>query len=189
MTEQNCRLIVVTGPSGAGLPEIVDALMKKRTDLTAVTPITARKMKDGEVDGQSFWFYDLEGWNELKDNGDLLETTELAGNDYGTSRRLVREALAKGKHVLLSVEPERAAQVKKNMPESVCVYVEPSSEALLRERYKKTARNAFELAARMELAAEQRSIAAACDFCVYSDDEIRAVSELCTFINGLTGAC
>ena len=187
MAEQSCRLIVVTGPSGAGLPDIVARLMKGREDLSPVTPVTARKMKDGETDGQPFYFYDLEGWNALKESGDLLEATELAGNDYGTSRRLVREILASGKHVLLSVEPERAAQVRKNMPEAVCVYVEPSNPELLRERYAKTARNTFELTARMELAAEQRAFAGDCDFCVASDDPDTAVSELCGLIDSLSG--
>ena len=70
------KLYVLSGPSGAGLGEIVTALFARRKDLCAVTPITARKMKAGEVDGVGFYFYDLEGWNALKESGDLLEATE-----------------------------------------------------------------------------------------------------------------
>ncbi len=185
MMEQNCRLIVITGPSGAGLPDIVDELLKKKKNLDTVIPVTARKMKEDEVDGRNFYFYDLEGWNALKESGDLLEATELAGNDYGTSRRLVRKALAAGKHVLLSIEPERAAQVKRNMPEAVCIYVEPSSAELLRARYAAAARNSFELTARMELAAEQRALKEKCDFYVDSDDPEKAVRDLCNLVDGL----
>ena len=55
------KLYVLSGPSGAGLGEIVTALFARRKDLCTVTPITARKMKAGEVDGEGFYFYDLAG--------------------------------------------------------------------------------------------------------------------------------
>ena len=126
MDAAKTKLMVITGPFGAGLKDIVAEILNTRSDLTTVTPVTARKMKDGEQDGVSFFFYDLERWNAMKESGDLLETTELAGNDYGTSRTLVEDALRGGKHVLLMLEPERAAQVKQNMPEACCLYVEPS---------------------------------------------------------------
>ena len=185
MDTDNRKLIVVTGPFGAGLKDIVADVLERRSDLAAVTPITARKMKDGEKDGDQFYFYDLEGWNELKETGDLLEATELAGNDYGTSRRLVREILQSGKHVLLSVEPERAAQVKRNMPEAFCVYVEPADPERLRTRYAQSARNSFELTARMELAREQREQSGYCDARVDSTDLKTAEQKLEKLIDQL----
>ena len=76
-------LFVVSGPSGAGIPDILAAIYARREDVCAVTPVTARKMKPGEQNGVGFWFYDLEGWQALQESGDLLESTVLAGNDYG----------------------------------------------------------------------------------------------------------
>ena len=171
------KLFVITGPFGAGIPSLVEKILKKRSDLLTVTPVTARKMKPGEQDGVGFFFYDLEGWNALKEAGDLLETTELAGNDYGTSRRLVEEAFKEGKHVLLSVEPERAAQVKQNMPEAVCVYVEPSP-AVLEARYREISRSEFELAVRLEAAEKERALSSFCDHRINSDDTDAAIREL-----------
>ena len=142
-------------------------------------------MKDGEQDGGSFFFYDLDGWNAMKESGDLLEATELAGNDYGTSRTLVKNALREGKHVLLMLEPERAAQVKQNMPEACCLYVEPSDSEELRARYSEKARNSYELTARMELAAEQRAASGYCDFRVDSTDPAEAVREIQKLIDRL----
>ena len=101
------KCLVVCGPSGAGLGEIVKRVFALRSDVAAVTPVTARKPKAGEQDGVGFWFYDLEGWNALKESGDLLEATEFAGNDYGTSRRLVNAALEQGHNVLLNLPVER----------------------------------------------------------------------------------
>ena len=176
--DMNPKLIVITGPSGAGIPELVEALISSRKDLTTVTPVTSRKMKEGEQDGIGFFCYDLEGWNAMKESGDLLETTELAGNDYGTSRRLVTAAMQTGKNVLLSVEPERAVQVKKNMPEAYCIYVEPADTEQLRKRYACHARNSYELSARMSLAKEQRENSEFCDARVDSTDLPKAERDL-----------
>ena len=185
MDTAKTKLIVITGPFGAGLKNIVAEILDNRTDLTTVTPVTARKMKDGEQNGVSFFFFDLDGWTAMKESGDLLEATELAGNDYGTSRTLVEDALRGGKHVLLMLEPERAAQVKQNMPEACCLYVEPTDPEVLRTRYSVTARNSYELTARMELAAKQRAVSGYCDFRIDSSDPAEAVREIQKLIDRL----
>ena len=77
------KLFVVSGPSGVGLGEVIARVVAMRRDLGEVTPITARKMKKGEINGTGFWFYDLEGWNALKESGGILECTEFAGNAAG----------------------------------------------------------------------------------------------------------
>ena len=120
------KLFVISGPSGAGLREIVGAVLDARSDLGHVVPVTARKKKAGEVDGEGFWFYDLEGWNAMKESGELLECTEFAGNDYGTSRRLVQEQLDAGKNVVRSpfevtARMDRAAQEKRAAAFCDCV--------------------------------------------------------------------
>lgn len=171
------KLTVLSGPSGAGLGEIVAALFARQPSLCAVTPVTARKMKAGEVDGVGFYFYDLEGWNALKESGDLLETTEFAGNDYGTSRKLVMAALEQGRDVLLNLPVERAKQLKANMPEAVCLYVEPS-EAVLKARYEAIARSRFELSVRLEQAEKERALSSFCDKRICSDDADKAVEEI-----------
>ena len=177
------KLLVVCGPSGAGLGEIVARVFALRPDTAAVTPVTARKPKDGEKDGVGFWFYDLEGWNAMKESGELLECTEFAGNDYGTSRRLVQEQLDTGKNVLLNLEIDRAAQLKANMPEAVCVYMEPSDACILRTRYEAAARSPFEVTARMDRAAQEKAAAGFCDFVIYTDDAKKATRELNALID------
>lgn len=181
------KLYVISGPSGAGLKEIVSEVIGKRTDIGEAVPVTARKMKAGERDGVGFYFYDLDGWNGLKESGDLLECTEFAGNDYGTSRRLVQEQLDAGKNVILNLEVERAAQIKANMPEAICVYIEPSKPDVLRARYEKTARSRFEVTARMELAEKQRMQSGFCDERICSDDMEKAARMLSGLIDRCSG--
>ncbi len=175
---KDTKLLVLTGPSGAGLSGIVEKLFTSRDDIVSVVPVTARKMKEGEVDGVGFHFYDLDGWNALKESGDLLEVTEFAGNDYGTSRRLVEEQLSLGKNVVLSLEAARAVQVKKNMPEAICIFVTPSTPEKLQAIYELGARSRFEVTARMELAEKESELAKFCDATVFSDNEDGAVNSL-----------
>lgn len=179
------KLFVLSGPSGAGLGDIVAAVVASRSDLGPVTPVTARKLKKGEENGVGFWFYDLDGWKALQESGDLLEATVFAGNDYGTSRRLVNEQLSLGKNVLLNLSVTRAAQLKQNMPEAVCIYVAPSTEALLRERYEASARSRFEVPVRMEAAQKEAELSTFCDYSVPSDDIPAAVEAINTLMNKL----
>ena len=177
------RVFVISGPSGAGLKEIVGQVLDGRDDIGSVVPVTARKMKSGEQNGVGFWFYDLDGWNALKESGELLECTEFAGNDYGTSRRLVLEQLDAGKNVVLNLEVPRAAQLKANMPEAVCVYMAPASEDVLRSRYEATARSPFEVSARMDVAAQEKQAVGFCDHTIYTDDAEKATKELSVLLD------
>ena len=178
------RLFVISGPSGAGLREILEEVLTKRTDLGEVIPVTARKMKAGEQNGVGFYFFDLVGWKERLDNGDLLETTVLAGNDYGTSRTLVQEQLQAGKNVLLNLEPARARQLKSNMPEAVWVYMEPEDPAVLQERLEKISRNRFEAEVRLDLARRERTLADGCDVRIDTGDPAAAAAALNRLIDG-----
>ena len=171
------KLIVLSGPSGAGIGEIAERLFAEREDLVPVVPVTARKMKEGERDGVGFFFFELEDWNAMKETGDLIETTEFAGNDYGTSRRLIEEKFAEGRSVLVERELDRAAQIKKNMPSAVCVFVEPSPE-VLEKRLRAISRSERELALRLQTAARLRAESDFCDLRLNSDDVTAAVAAI-----------
>ena len=160
-----------------GIGEIVAALFARVPGLVPVVPVTARKMKEGERDGVGFFFFELEGWEEMKRSGDLLETTEFAGNDYGTSRKLVEEQFAQGNSVLMERELDRAAQIKRSMPEAICVYVEPS-EKVLEERLKAVSRSTLELSLRLQTAERLRAASSFCDRQVCSDDIEAAIREI-----------
>ena len=178
----SAKLIVISGPSGAGIGEVITALFARSARLVPVVPVTARKMKEGEKDGVGFYFFELEGWEAMKASGDLIETTEFAGNDYGTSRKLVEEQLAQGKSVLMERELDRAAQIKRSMPEAICVYVEPSP-SVLEQRLKAISRSALELNLRLQTAERLRAQSSFCDAHVCSDDIAAAVRA----IEGLLG--
>ncbi len=178
------RLYVITGPSGAGTAEIVEKVLADTDSVVTVTPLTARKMKEGEVNGEGLIFYDLEEWNALKESGDLLECTEMMGNDYGTSRKLVLNEFDKGNNVIIQTEPDRAAQIKRNMPEAVCILVYPFDSGILKTRYTEKARSSFEVSVRTEVALKQiYSSKLFCDWEVDSGDADKACKEIISIIN------
>lgn len=176
------KLIVLCGPSGVGIGEIAERIFTEREDVVPVVPVTARKMKEGERDGVGFFFYELEEWNTMKASGDLIETTEFAGNDYGTSRRLIEKLFAEGFNVLIDRELGRAAQIKKNMPEALCVYAEPS-QTVLEERLRALSKSERELSLRLQTAEKMRAEAGFCDLRVNSDDTDAAAREIESLID------
>ena len=129
------KLFVLTGPSGTGVGEVIKGVNRLRDDISFVTPITSRKMKQGEVNGHGFYFYELEEWENLKANGGLLEHTTFAGNDYGTSKKLVEEIINSGRNVLLNLEIERAKQIHENMHDAIFILIVKESLKKLEETY------------------------------------------------------
>lgn len=178
------KLLVISGPSGIGLREIVGALLEGRADCRAVTPVTARKMKPGEINGVGYFFYDLDAWKAMLESGELLETTVFAGNDYGTARTPVERELAAGRHVVLSLAVERAAQLKRHMPEALCVYMEPADEGELARRLRAASRSDFEGRVRLETARRERAASGFCDRRIPSDDAGAALRALNALLDG-----
>jgi guanylate kinase len=109
----------------------------------------------------------------------------MMGNDYGTSRKLVLNEFDKGKNVIIQTEPDRAAQIKRNMPEAVCILVYPFDSGILKTRYTEKARSSFEVSVRTEVALKQiNSSKLFCDREVDSGDADKACKEIISIING-----
>ena len=178
-------LDITAAGMGAADQMALKSFLADTDSVVTVTPLTARKMKEGEVNGEGLIFFDLEEWNALKESGDLLEFTEMMGNDYGTSRKLVLNEFDKGKNVIIQTEPDRAAQIKRNMPEAVCILVYPFDSGILKTRYTEKARSSFEVSVRTEVALKQiNSSKLFCDREVDSGDADKACKEIISIING-----
>ena len=108
----------------------------------------------------------------------MVRDRALIDQEHRRAAALLKGYLDAGKNVVLSLEIDRAAQVKRNMPEAVCVYMAPSTDAILRARYEKTARSPFEVTARMDRAAQEKAQAGFCDAFIPTDDEGEAAAAL-----------
>jgi guanylate kinase len=121
------KLIVLTGPSGVGKGTLVQMLLKKYPDIYLSISATTRKPREGEVEGESYYFVDRPEFDRMVTQGQLLEWAEFAGNCYGTPRLPVEERIARGDWVVLEIELEGARQVRQTFPEAYRLFILPPS--------------------------------------------------------------
>ena len=128
------KLFVITAPSGAGKTSLIEAVMRDDPTLKISVSYTTRAPRKGEKDAVDYHFVDEKTFRAMRSGGEFLESAEVHGNHYGTSRRTIEEALASGRDVLLEIDVQGAAQVKRQMPHAVLIFVEPPSLAILEQR-------------------------------------------------------
>lgn len=131
-------LFVVTGPSGTGKTTLIRETMKLIPELQFSVSATTRGPRPKEVDGIDYHFLSPEAFDNGVQDGAFLEWAEVYGNRYGTLRRPIETALSQGQSVVLDIDYQGAAQVMRQFPEAIPVYVLPPNldtiEARLRNR-------------------------------------------------------
>ena len=133
MREQGL-LLVLSGPSGVGKGTIASALLKAAPGLNLAISATARPPRAGEKDGVNYRFYNEAEFEQMINNGQLLEWAKVYGNYYGTDKKYVAETLENGGDLLLEIDIQGALTVKKKMPEAVLVFIAPPSRSAQRRR-------------------------------------------------------
>jgi guanylate kinase len=118
---------VLSGPSGVGKSTVVKALRAEHPEVWLSVSATTRFPRPGEVDGVHYRFVTRERFQELVDEGGLLEWAEFAGNLYGTPRQPVLDHLAEGRPVILEIDLQGARQVRQAMPAATLVFLAPPS--------------------------------------------------------------
>ncbi|MBU9764879.1 guanylate kinase [Mycobacterium sp. TNTM28] len=122
-------VVVLSGPSAVGKSTVVRCLRERLPDLYFSVSVTTRAPRPGEVDGVDYTFVSAEQFQQLIDDGELLEWAEIHGGLHrsGTPAQPVREATAAGRPVLIEVDLAGARAVKQAMPEAVSVFLAPPS--------------------------------------------------------------
>ena len=128
------RLLVISGPSGAGKTSICRALLQQLPDAVWSVSATTRPMRPGDVNGESYEFLTAEEFTRREAAGEFLESAVYVGQRYGTLRHPVEEALSRGQNVVMEIDVQGGIQVAERMPDSVRVFVLPPSPGSLRMR-------------------------------------------------------
>jgi guanylate kinase len=130
-------VIVISGPSGVGKDVVIDAIIGKSRNFHHIVTATTRQKRPGEVDGVDYHFLSKAEFRRKIDAEEFLEYAEVYGNYYGVLKSEVQRALQDGKDVILKVDVQGAATLKKVIPGALFIFLAPPSIEDLLERMKK----------------------------------------------------
>ena len=127
---------MISAPSGSGKTSLANRALEEIPKLKFSVSHTTRKPRPGERDQVEYFFVSEKEFEEMLGQGTFLEHARVYGNYYGTSRAFVDEQLSVGYDVLVDLDVQGAAQVKKSYPEAILVFVFPPSLEVLKTRLK-----------------------------------------------------
>jgi len=173
------NLFIVTAPSGAGKTSLVRALLAADANVQLSISYTTRPMRPGEADGRDYHFVSREQFQEMLGQGEFLESAEVYGNYYGTSQTWINQVMQSGKDILLEIDWQGAAQVRRIFPAAIGVFILPPSLPALQQRLQGRGQDSADvIARRMEAAREDIGHVGEFDYAIINDEFDVAVDDL-----------
>ena len=149
-------LVVISGPSGVGKDAVLDQMREAHGDLFFAVTATTRPKRPNEVDGRDYIFLTRERFQELLDEDGFLEHAEVYGNRYGVPREPVRAALEAGSDVIVKVDVQGAATIRRIAPDALLIFLEaPSAQELERRLRARMTDSEQQLSLRIETARDE----------------------------------
>jgi guanylate kinase len=173
-------LIILSGPSGVGKSAVVQQLLA-RTDLPLHLAVSAttRPPRPGEVDGRHYYFWPRERFEHALAAGQFLEHAEVFGNLYGTLRSEVEPYRQRGCGVLLEIDVQGAAQIRRLYPEAVSIFLTAPSLDIYEQRLRGRHTDSEEtIRRRLAGAAGELAHLPEYDYVVINDNLERTVAEV-----------
>ena len=174
-------LIVLSGPPGAGKDAVLNRVKKAGYPAQFITTVTTRPQRSEEKNNIDYHFVSVETFQKMLENKELLEWANVYGNWYGVPKEPVKRALDKGQDIIVKVDVQGAATIKKTIPQAVFIFlVPPSMEELATRLKQRHTESPSDLARRLKTAEEEMKQLPLFDYIVVNrQDEIdRAVSEI-----------
>lgn len=172
-------LIIVSGPSGSGKDTVLKKLFEKMPEIEFSISSVSRAMREGEVQGEKYNFITREQFEKMISDDALLEYNIYCENYYGTPKAPVEECIASGGEIVLEVDVNGAANVRKNCPDSFSVFIAPPSFEVLRNRLINRGTETLEvIEKRLQQAKNELERANEYDYIIVNDDLDIAVEDL-----------
>ena len=172
-------LFIVSAPSGTGKTTLVERLVRAVPDLALSRSYTSRAAREGEHDGVDYNFVSRGRFDAMVARGEFLEWADVFGNLYGTSGVDTERCLARGDDLVLVIDVQGAAQVKRVKPDSVSVFVLPPSFDILEQRLRGRSQDSeTAMARRLDVARREVSRVLDYDYVVINDEVEPAVDRL-----------
>jgi len=182
-TDRAGNLFLVVAPSGAGKSTLVNALLAREANIQLSVSFTTRQPRSGELNGREYHFVDLEEFHRRRAEGEFVESAEVHGNYYATSRVWIEDRVRSGIDVLLEIDWQGAQQVKAEFAHAVGVFILPPSIAALEARLRKRGQDADAVIARRLLASRSEiAHAAEFDYVIINEDFALALAQLVAIV-------
>jgi guanylate kinase len=178
-------VIVLSGPSGAGKDAVLDHLKNAAIPFFHVTTLTTRPIRPKEKDGRDYHFTTNEEFHDTVAKGGMLEYAEVYGNWYGVPKAPVQLALSQGQDVVIKVDIQGAATIKKLIPEAVFIFLTTATVAELKTRLqKRKTETTADMELRLKTATREMSAITGFDYVVYNpcDGIDQAVNDIAAII-------
>jgi guanylate kinase len=173
------NLFIISAPSGTGKTSLVHALLEINPHIDLSVSYTTRGPRPGEQDGKDYHFVSRETFLEMVERGEFLESAEVYGNLYGTSQIWISQEIAKGRDILMEIDWQGAAQVRRLFPDSISIFILPPSIAALGQRLKGRGKdNDAVIAKRMAAVREDVAHIAEFNYVIINDNLDDALREL-----------
>jgi guanylate kinase len=177
------RLFVITAPSGAGKSSLIRALLKDDSSLRLSTSYTTRAPRPGEQNGREYHFVSDPEFLAMRERGEFLESAEVHGNRYGTAKRVINEALARGHDLLLEIDWQGARQVRSLYADCVGIFILPPSVEELERRMRTRGQDAEAvIQRRLQNAREELTHAGEFKYAIINKDFDTAKEELAAIL-------
>jgi guanylate kinase len=149
-------LVVISGPSGVGKDSLVERMKDRGAQFHFVVTATSREPRPGEVEGVDYFFLTQEDFRTMIDEDELLEHALVYGQYKGIPKQQVRAALQSGQDVLMRIDVQGAATIRRLIPEAILVFLTAASEAELIERLRqRNTESEDQLQQRIEMARDE----------------------------------
>jgi guanylate kinase len=135
MTENRKPLVyIVSAPSGSGKSTLTNELLKLVPNLVFSISYTTRDARGSEQNGKQYHFISTQEFDRMVREEEFLEHANVHGNCYGTARQFLRDAGKSGQDLLLDIDVQGAAQIKKNLTDAISIFVLPPDRKTLEWR-------------------------------------------------------
>jgi guanylate kinase len=131
---QKPLVFIISAPSGSGKSTLTNELLKLVPNLEFSISYTTRPLRGSEQNGKHYHFITVDEFNRMIAAGEFLEYANVYGNCYGTAREFLRQAGRKGNDLLLDIDVQGAAQIKRNLTDSISIFVLPPDRKTLEWR-------------------------------------------------------
>ena len=173
------NLYIITAASGVGKTTLVRALLAQDSGIGLSVSYTTRKPRPGEREGEDYHFVDDAQFLRMLAAGEFLESAEVHGARYGTSRACVDRVLQRGQDIILEIDWQGAAQIRSLYPHAIGIFImPPSMEALVQRLNKRNQDSAEVIARRLAVAREEMAHVCEFDYVTINDDFDMALADL-----------